>query len=465
MKKLCNTCFRKFNTQWHLSRHFNGKYNRCNKAAEIVNGNSVETNNTCNKCNKIAEIVNGNSVETNNKFNDEEIVNGNFVETNNKFNDEEIVNGNSVETNNKFNDEEIVNGNSVIKTETPIQLDKSNVQIKYSKIYICNRCNLSYKYRQGLYKHKLKCRINTKQDIKEDIKEDNKLDSKKNTKEDIKEDLNNHLIDIILKKNKIIKELIEKTDNINKPIINDENKFTIKNDIIINDIIINDIKIISRNEDNYIDGLYLCKMENIKIMDWFCLDNTKLFIKKLKIQTGILEFHLYEIIYNNKYEIIEFWLHPQLIINLNIWILNIFLNKTIELNNLLKYTEDELIKTKQKNQLLQDLCVKKQSRQIYPKKNVIYILTTEDNKKKRIYIIGKARELKNRLNTYNKTAEHEVVYYRECKNEDDMRAIEFMVLNKLNSFKEKANRDRFILPIEKDISFFIEFIDNAINFF
>ena len=34
-----------------------------------------------------------------------------------------------------------------------------------------------------------------------------------------------------------------------------------------------------------------------------------------------------------------------------------------------------------------------------------------------------------------------------------MHIIETMVLNKLDMYKEIANRDRFILPIEKDISF------------
>lgn len=46
-----------------------------------------------------------------------------------------------------------------------------------------------------------------------------------------------------------------------------------------------------------------------------------------------------------------------------------------------------------------------------------------------------------------------------------MNTIETMVLNKLKDYKEKANRDRFILPIEKDISFFTDIIDNCINFF
>jgi len=40
-----------------------------------------------------------------------------------------------------------------------------------------------------------------------------------------------------------------------------------------------------------------------------------------------------------------------------------------------------------------------------------------------------------------------------------------MVLNKLNMYKEVANHDRFVLPIEKDISFFTNVIDNSIKFF
>ena len=92
------------------------------------------------------------------------------------------------------------------------------------------------------------------------------------------------------------------------------------------------------------------------------------------------------------------------------------------------------------------------------------MLTTEDNKKKRNYIIGKAINLTNRLSSYNKTAEHEVVYYKECKSEEDMNAIEIMTLLKLRKYQEKANRDRFILPHEKDISLFTDIIDNCINF-
>ena len=136
-----------------------------------------------------------------------------------------------------------------------------------------------------------------------------------------------------------------------------------------------------------------------------------------------------------------------------------------ELTELIEKMQKELELKDQKIKLLEDAYIKKQHRQDYPEKNVIYMLTTEDHKNKRIYIIGKAKDLKCRLSGYNKTTEHEVVYYKECKSEEDMNIIEVMVLNKLKEYKEKANRDRFVLPIENDIVFFTNIIDLCVNFY
>ena len=148
---------------------------------------------------------------------------------------------------------------------------------------------------------------------------------------------------------------------------------------------------------------------------------------------------------------------------------NINDNQYIENNQIINLDESNFnntINNKDKRiKLLEDLCLQKHKRVEYPGTNVIYMLTTEEHKKNRIYIIGKAKNLKSRLSTYNKTLEHEVVYYKECKNVSDMELIEKMVLNKLNSYKEVANRDRFILPIENDISLFNNQIDNAIKYF
>lgn len=45
-----------------------------------------------------------------------------------------------------------------------------------------------------------------------------------------------------------------------------------------------------------------------------------------------------------------------------------------------------------------------------------------------------------------------------------MGALETMILKKLNNYKELPNRDRFILPQNKNISFFIKLFDDCYNY-
>ncbi len=107
--------------------------------------------------------------------------------------------------------------------------------------------------------------------------------------------------------------------------------------------------------------------------------------------------------------------------------------------------------------------VKKASRVQY-ESNVIYMLTTDRLRKDRVYIIGKARNLTNRLSTYNKTDEHEVVYYEVCPDEDIMNIVESLVLKKMEKYREQANRDRFVLPEGEDIEIFKEIMRESLNF-
>ena len=78
--------------------------------------------------------------------------------------------------------------------------------------------------------------------------------------------------------------------------------------------------------------------------------------------------------------------------------------------------------------------------------------------------MGKATNLTNRLSTYNKTDEHEVVFQVSCGTKENMNVVEPMVFNKLEEFRERANRERFILPENKDIDFFIQKIKDCVNF-
>ena len=113
---------------------------------------------------------------------------------------------------------------------------------------------------------------------------------------------------------------------------------------------------------------------------------------------------------------------------------------------------------------LENVCLSKKSRVIYPERNVIYILTTDDHLLRRTYIVGKAKNLTARLGTYNKTCDHKVVHYRECKNEEDMNVTETLIIGKLRDYREQANRDRFILPEHSDVNMFIETINQCVDF-
>ena len=86
-------------------------------------------------------------------------------------------------------------------------------------------------------------------------------------------------------------------------------------------------------------------------------------------------------------------------------------------------------------------------------------------KKERRYILGKATNLTHRLSTYNKSDEHEVVFYQECGDEETMTLVENMVFHQLEEYREQANRERFILPKTEEIKFFSEKINKSINFF
>ena len=88
----------------------------------------------------------------------------------------------------------------------------------------------------------------------------------------------------------------------------------------------------------------------------------------------------------------------------------------------------------------------------------IFLLQNE-----RKYILGKAINLTNRLSVYNKTDEHEVVYYQSCGDEETMTIIEQLVFQRLKEYREQANRERFILPEGKTIDLFIDVIKKTIG--
>lgn len=133
--------------------------------------------------------------------------------------------------------------------------------------------------------------------------------------------------------------------------------------------------------------------------------------------------------------------------------------------HILANAENEIETNKKRIQLLEKTYLKKQKRTHFIDNNVVYIVTTEDNKLRRNYIVGKAKNLTHRLSTYNKTSDHEVIHYKKCPDEQTMNIIEAMTMKKLEKYRECANRDRFILPEHADISLFTNIIDSCFAFF
>jgi hypothetical protein len=346
--------------------------------------------------------------------------------------------------------------------------------IETSKSYNCRKCNKYYNNIQSRWSHEKIC----KETIEYFETQINKLKVKlknENIKTPLNYPINNQLINIIVNKTNTIEELQLKMNNVENTVSDN----LIESNKIPTTLNLNNVIIVSRDKDNYINATQLCQAGNKQFNDWFRLNTTNQLINEVTCETGIPVSQLVDIKKGNSNEFIQgSWIHPDLAIQLaqwispkfalqvSRWIRTLFTNGNISIDVKILEDKNKEIKLKDhKIQLLQDAFVKKQQRQNYPEKNVIYMLTTEDNKKKRNYTLGKTTNLKNRLGNYNKSNEHEVVYYKECNNEEDMNVIELMILNKLKKYKEKANRDRFILPLEKDITFFTNIIDNCINFF
>jgi len=133
-----------------------------------------------------------------------------------------------------------------------------------------------------------------------------------------------------------------------------------------------------------------------------------------------------------------------------------------EENNFL--TEAHIEKNKEiKN--LQNKVIQKQKIRKCEDRNCVYLVQDEHHKKERLYIIGKAIDLDCRLSSYNKTHDTKIIYYRSCNSAKQMNHIEKCVLTKLDRYRQVANRDRFILPENEDISLFTNVVDLFVDAF
>ena len=358
------------------------------------------------------------------------------------------------------------------------------------KLYVCESCNKDVSTKHRLLTHYQSC----------DKYKENMISNK------YKKDVENLVLQleekdkIIEKQEKQIKELQDKLENIavkavSRPtsdFIEDASTIIIDEDYTIDDnktsYYEEEYKLLPlevgqgytiehREEDGFINVTNLCKAGGKQFKHWFSLDKTKDFLLVLSMSVGIPTDTLIKYIIVSKTER-STWAHPQVAINIaqwispnfdvkvSAWVYEVMMTGKVDISNTKSYRQlqSENKDKELKIQYLTKKYVKRQPRVDYQERNVVYILTTSNMKKERRYILGKAENLTNRLSVYNKSDEHEVIYYESCGEIEDMDMAENMIFKKLKEYREQANRERFILPKEKDIEYFKDKIRECIKF-
>jgi hypothetical protein len=232
-----------------------------------------------------------------------------------------------------------------------------------------------------------------------------------------------------------------------------------------------------REEDGYINVTNLCKAGGKQFKHWNSIEKTKGFLKALSSSVGLSTSELIKYKSGSIHERAT-WVHPQVAINIaqwispefdvkvSGWVYEIMVTGKVDIKNTKSYKQ--LQKENKDHQLrikvLENRYLKKHKRTDYNANNVIYVLATESSKKNNIYILGKATNLTNRLSVYNKSEEHQVIFYKECSSPELMSSVEGVIFQKLDQYRQQANRERFILPEGKDISLFTTVIEKCIQF-
>ena len=232
-----------------------------------------------------------------------------------------------------------------------------------------------------------------------------------------------------------------------------------------------------REEDGYINVTNLCKAGDKQFKAWKRTQKTKAFLQVLSMEVNIFTSNLIKVEQTSNTNKCT-WVHPQVAVNIaqwispsfdvkvSGWVYEIMMTGKVDITNTTSFKKlrEENNGHKLRIQYLTKKYVKSQPRTQYQERNVVYILTTERMKKDRVYVLGKANNLTHRLSTYNKSDEHEVVYYQSCGDEETMGCVENMVFQYLKEYREQANRERFILPKTEDIKLFSDTINKSVEF-
>lgn len=191
----------------------------------------------------------------------------------------------------------------------------------------------------------------------------------------------------------------------------------------------------ARESDGYVNITTLCKAGGRKFATW----NRSLRAKRfLSVLSNTVQICTQDLVFCSEGfdadgEREATWVHPYVAINIAQWIsphfelkVSMWIYQFLTTGKLIRgqtKTHEELMQKNKKLQLRIEFLEKKymkcQPRQKITETNVIYILTTSALKAENRYIFGKTVNLTNRLSTYNKTDEHEIVYYQSCIDKED----------------------------------------------
>ena len=139
--------------------------------------------------------------------------------------------------------------------------------------------------------------------------------------------------------------------------------------------------------------------------------------------------------------------------------------QTNELRLQLTNKEEENKTLEEENKKLIKKYVKKE-KEIFDKKNVVYLMTTDEAEKKGEYIVGKSTDLTRRKEDYNDNKLHDfkVVYYVSCKGPKIMDCLESLILSKLGKYRCKIGRDVFCIE-DDDVSLFTNIFDMCLKIY
>jgi hypothetical protein len=117
------------------------------------------------------------------------------------------------------------------------------------------------------------------------------------------------------------------------------------------------------------------------------------------------------------------------------WIYQLLTKNNIELNvKALKDKDITINECRTIIKLLKNMTVKKHCRTKYPDKNVVYLVTCKELEIQRKYIIGKSKDLTDRIGNYNKISDFKDVYVKSFKTKKQMNLAESLILEKLETF-------------------------------